>query len=307
MRYATSRLIQLPFDLLLISVLVFILLRLLPGDPALLVSPPGTTASELDVIRRELGLDRSVLLQLGDWLGQLVQGDLGRSVAVAPGQQVLVELIPRFIATLELTAAAMAFAIVIGVSTGIAAAMAPNSWVDGLSRIIALLGVCTPAFWLGLLAIIVFSVQLDWLPTGGRGSPSQLILPAMTLAFHAAAIISRNTRSAMLEVRQMDFVRTATAKGLPALRIVGKHALRNALLPVITVAAVQFGHLMAGAVVVETVFAWPGVGRALVSAISFRDYPLVQGIILLTASTFIVVNLVTDLLYGVVDPRVRVS
>jgi peptide/nickel transport system permease protein/oligopeptide transport system permease protein len=218
---------------------------------------------------------------------------------------VVAELQSYFPSTVQLAAAAMVVASLIGIPAGVIAAVKPNSIFDYLATLIALLGVSMPVFWFGLLAILYFSVDLGWFPVAGKGTFAHVVLPAVTLGTSAAAILTRMTRSSMLEVLNQDYVRTASAKGIKRSSVTLKHALRNALIPVVTVAGLQFGSLMAGTVLTETVFSWPGIGRLLVDSILARDYPVVQASVLLIATTFIVVNLVVDLLYGVIDPRLR--
>src|SRR5690606_22596944 len=215
------------------------------------------------------------------------------------------DLADYFPHTLELALAAIVFALVVGIGLGVASALRPNTWVDALAMILALIGVSMPTFWFGLLAIMYFSVELQWFPVTGRGTLAHLVLPAVTLGVSSTAIIARMTRSSMLEVLNQDFVRTARAKGAPGPGVVFKHALRNALVPVVTVGGLEFGALLAGAVITEPVFTWPGIGRLLVQSILARDYPVVQGAVLLIAVSFIVVNLVVDLVYGFIDPRIR--
>ena len=254
------------------------------------------------MIRSSLGLDRPLPIQYLSWLGNVLRGDLGRSARThRPVTQELRLTIP---ATVELTLSATVIAVLIGVAAGTTAAVRRNSIFDYSSMVVALLGVCTPSFWLGLMLMLLFAVKLDLFPTTGRGGLENLVLPAVTLGAGAAAIIARVTRSSMLEVLGMDYIRTAHSKGLSTRAVVLHHAVKNALIPVITVIGLEFGYLLAGAVVTETVFAYPGVGWLLVEAIGFRDYPVIQGALLLLALQFALVNLVVDVLYAFSDPRI---
>jgi ABC-type dipeptide/oligopeptide/nickel transport system permease component len=300
--YILRRLFYMTPILFGVSLVIFLILHLVPGDPARLVAGPDATLEDVKIIRSSLGLDRPLPVQYVSWLGNLFQGDLGRSARTH--RPVTHELWLTVPATVELTLTAVVVAIILGVGAGMIAAVRRNSIFDYASMVVALLGVCTPSFWLGLMLILVFAVKFDLLPTTGRGGLEYLVLPAVTLGAGAAAIIARVTRSSMLEVLGMDYIRTAHAKGLSARAVVLRHAMKNAFIPVITVIGLEFGYLLAGAVVTETVFAYPGVGRLLVEAIGFRDYPVIQGTLLLLALQFAVVNLVVDVLYGFIDPRI---
>jgi peptide/nickel transport system permease protein/oligopeptide transport system permease protein len=286
-----------------VATVIFVMVRLLPGDPARVIA--GLLASEEDVarIRHQLGLDQPIWIQYVDFVGRLLHGDLG--VSAHTNAPVLEEIGSRLPYTIELAVLATLVATILGIAAGVIAAMRRNSWVDlGISAA-SVFGISMPVFWLGLMLIIVFSIQLHLLPAAGAEDPRGVILPALTLSLFSVALIARQTRSAMLEVLGLDYVRTARAKGLSWRTVVLKHALRNALLPVITVIGLQFGALLGQAVVTETVFSWPGVGRLLIDSIFFRDYPMVQGIVLMFSVIFIVLNLITDLLYAYVDPRIR--
>jgi peptide/nickel transport system permease protein/oligopeptide transport system permease protein len=300
-RYILRRLLSMTPVLFGVSVVIFLILRLVPGDPARLVAGLDATQEGVKIIRSSLGLDRPLPVQYLAWLGNVFRGDLGRSTRThRPVTQELGLALP---ATVELTLCATVVAVLIGVTAGTTAAVRRNSFFDYGSMVVALLGVCTPSFWLGLMLMLVFAVKLDLFPTTGRGGLENLVLPAVTLGTDAAAIIARVTRSSMLEVLGMDYIRTAHAKGLSE-RAVVRHAVKNALIPVTTVIGPEFGYLLAGAVVTETVFAYPGVGWLLVEAIGFRDYPVIQGALLLLAMQFALVNLVVDVLCAVVDPRI---
>ena len=312
-RYLAQRLISALFVLVGVSVVVFLALHLTPGDPAQILLGPMATPTELATLRGQLGLDRPVLVQYGRWASQVAQGDFGRSIMLR--RPVLPELWRRFQATLVLAGGALLLAFPLGVLMGVLAATRPGSRIDGLSQVIAMIGISMPAFWVGLLLIIGFSVRLGWLPGTGMYAPAgdgglpdlvaHLILPAVTLSLVPFAIVSRLTRSSMLDVIAQDYVRTARAKGASERRVIGWHAFRNTLVPLVTVLGLEVGYLLAGAVYVETVFSWPGIGFMMVNAILTRDFPLVQGGVLLIATTYVVINLATDLLYMCVDPRVR--
>jgi peptide/nickel transport system permease protein len=286
-----------------VLIIVFLMVRLAPGDPAVFLAgefaPPETIAA----MRTRFGLDQPYHIQFGLYVGSLVQGDLGRSTRT---QRLVIDDLRQFFPnTLELAMGAMLIALLIGIPAGVIAALRQNTLTDLLVTIGSLIGVSMPVFWFGLLAMLYFSVQLGWFPVAGRGTLAHLVLPAVSLGLGSMAIIARMTRSSMLEVLGLDYVRTARAKGLPTARVVAKHALRNALIPVVTVGGLQFGQLLSGAVLTETVFAWPGIGRLLVDSIRARDYPVVQGSVLLIAVTFILINIAVDLIYGFIDPRIR--
>jgi len=303
LQYTLRRiLISIP-TLIGVLIIVFMMVRLAPGDPAVLLAGEFATPEVIERARERFGLDRSYPEQFVRFVGGLVQGDLGRSTRT--NRLVTTDLATFFPNTLELALAAIVVALVVGVPAGVISALRPNGPLDFGVTFIALLGVSMPVFWFGLLAILFFSVQLGWFPVAGRGTWQHLVLPAITLGLSSTAIIARMTRSSMLEVLNLDFVRTARAKGLPDRSVVLKHALRNALVPVVTVVGLQFGALLAGAVITETVFTWPGIGRLLVDSIRARDYPVVQGSVLLIAVSFVLVNLVVDLIYGFIDPRIR--
>jgi glutathione transport system permease protein len=289
--------------LITVSILVFGFVRLLPGDPARLVAGPDASEADVRVVRQELGLDRPIYWQYAHYLGEMFRGNLGRSSRTR--QPVSYEIGQRFMPTLWLTLAAMAWATVVGMGIGVLSGVKRGRWQDQGGMILAVSGLSFPPFWLGLLLIDLFAVRLGWLPTGGCETPAAIVLPSFTLGLGVAAVLARFTRSAFVEVASEDYVRTARAKGLPERRVVWTHTLRNALIPVITMTGLQFGFLLGGAVVVETVFAWPGLGRLLVDSISYRDYPVIQAEILLFSFEFILINLAVDLLYAVVNPEIR--
>jgi len=283
--------------------LVFFLIHLVPGDPV--EAMLGETASTVDkgALRRQLGLDQPLGTQYLRFLSRLAKGDLGESLY---GQGPVMELISaRFPATVELTLAAMGIAMLLAFTLGTLAAVKKNSWVDQASLLFSLFGLSTPNFWLGPLLIIFFAIDLGWLPVSGRGGWNHLILPALTLGTSMAAILTRMVRSSLLEAIRQDYIQTARAKGLSEWSVWLKHAAGNSLISVTTILGLQFGALLAGSVITETIFAWPGIGRLTLEAIQTRDYPLLQGCILIIACSYLVINLCTDILYRAADPRIR--
>lgn len=289
--------------LLGVTLVVFLLVRLIPGDPARVIA--GLLAGEEEVrrLRVELGLERPIYVQYAIFLGRLVRGDLGLSAATrAP---VIEEIGIRMKPTTLLAASSIIVATVLGLAAGVVSATRQYSLLDYLVMGVALFGVSVPVFWLGLMSMLLFSVYLRWLPAGGYGTAAHFVLPTAALAAFSVAIIARMTRSSLLETFNQDYVRTARAKGVHRRGVILRHALKNALIPVITVIGLQFGALLGGAILTETTFAWPGMGRLLVSAITARDYPVVQGIVLTFAAVFTLVNLAVDLLYAYVDPRIH--
>lgn len=289
--------------LLGVTVLVFGIVRMLPGDPAQTLAGVYATRDTVERVRRELGLDQPIHMQYVQFMSGLFQGDLGRSIRT--GRPVSIEVWERLLPTLELTAMSLLLATLFGITAGVVSASKPYSLFDYTSMALALVGVSAPVFWLGLMLMLLFSVQLGWLPAAGRGTINHLILPSIALAANSIALIARFTRSTMLEVLRMEYVGTARAKGLREPTVILRHAFRNALIPVITIVGLRFGTLLSGAVLTETVFNWPGVGRLMVDSILARDYPVVQGAVLMVAGSFVVINLVVDLLYSVVNPRVQ--
>ncbi len=289
--------------MLAVSVIVFGILHIAPGDPATMLAGEDARPEDVAAIRAKYGLDQPLYVQYGVWLANAVQGDLGRSIVTR--RPVIQEIMARLPSTVELAIAALLLAMVVGVVVGVISATRQYSLIDHASMLVALLGVSAPVFWLGLMLILFFSVELRWFPTGGGGSLQALVLPAITLGSASMAIIARMTRSSMLEVIRQDYVRTARAKGLVEQVVVLRHALKNALIPVVTVVGLQFGYLLGGAVVTETVFSRPGLGRLLVTSILSRDFPVVQGTLMLLAVSFVLVNLLVDITYGMLDPRIR--
>jgi len=285
-----------------VSILVFSIVRFIPGDPARAIAGVHASPRYVEQVRRELLLDEGLHVQYFVYMTNLVQGDMGRSALTR--RPVTVELMERFPNTLVLTAAAMAIAIAFGMSAGIVSATRRYSLFDNFSMLAALIGVAAPVFWLGIMFQLLFSVNLGWLPSGGIGTWRHLVLPALTLGLATTALIARITRSSMLDVLGQDYITTARSKGLVERIVIYKHALKNALIPVVTVMGLQFGTLLGGAVLTETVFSWPGIGRLMVDSILNRDYPVVQGAVLLLAVFFVLINLVVDVIYAYLDPRI---
>jgi peptide/nickel transport system permease protein/oligopeptide transport system permease protein len=281
---------------------VMLTLDLIPGDPVALMLGDAATKETVAQFREHLGLDKPLLVRYLQYLGQVARGDLGRSIQ--QNRPVVDELAEAWPATVQLALAALVLAAVVGIASGIVSAVWPNSVFDAISRLASLFGLSMPVFWTGLVMIVVFAFWLPWFPVGGTGSPAHLVLPAIALALPSIAMIARMTRSSVLEVLREDYVRTARAKGVGERLVVVKHALRNAAIPILTLVGLQAGQLMGGAVLTETVFAWPGLGRLMVKAIFARDYILLQGAVLIFAVAFVVINLVVDLSYGALDPRV---
>jgi len=309
--YVARRLLGIIPVLVLVALGSFLLIHLVPGDPAVVMLGNEATPAQLETLRTQLGLGRSLPEQFVLWLGQALRGNLGESFFL--GRPVSRALIERLPATMQLAVLSLVFSLLIGIPAGLIAAVRQNTWWDQLVMATAIGGISIPSFWLGLALILVFSVQLGWLPSGGytplwedvvQGLRT-LILPAVSLGSMQAALIARMTRSSMLEVLRQDYVRTAKAKGVQDWWVIVKHALKNAMIPVITTIGTAFGVLLGGAVVVEIVFTYPGLGRLVVLAVQRRDYPLVQGALLLTSVIYVVVNLAVDLLYGVFDPRIK--
>jgi peptide/nickel transport system permease protein len=301
--YLLRRLLQVVPLALIVVTLVFSLLHLIPGDPVAIMLGEGARAADVEALRQRLGLDRPLHAQYLAFLGGLVRGDLGTSIVSGrPVVQVVVEHYP---ATLELALAAMAVAVALALPLGVMAALWQDRWVDHGSRFLALLGVSMPNFWLGPLLILLFSIYAGWFPVSGRGSLAHLVLPALTLGSALAGFLTRLVRSSLAQELHQPYLRTARAKGLPERTVVVRHALGNALIPVVTVLGLQFGALLTGAIITETVFSWPGLGRLLIQSIQARDYPVVQAGVLAMALTYVLVNLGTDLLYAWLDPRIR--
>lgn len=304
--FLLRRLLYAVFVVLGVVTLVFVVLRLLPGDAAYALAGPTATQAEVDALRQTLGLDQPVWVQYGIFLRQVAQGDFGHSV-YNNNASALDLVLERMPATLELVIPALLLAIVVAFTLGAVAALKTGTWLDDLLSAIAIAGDAAPSFWIGPLLIIVFARNLGWLPTSGRGGVEYMILPVITLALPLFAVSMRLVRSGLLETLNREYVRTARAKGLAERVILSRHVFRNMLIPVVTYVGLQLGHLLSGAVVVETVFAWPGVGRLLVDSIPNRDYTVIQVAVIIFASLFVLVNLLVDLLYGVIDPRIEYS
>ena len=280
------------------------MLYMLPGDPAeALLGPNVVSADQVEQLREQLGLNDPLYIQYGRFLGGALRGDFGRSLRSR--RPVFEELLTQLPATLELTFGALGLAIAIGFPLGLLAALRPNTWIDSLSMLIAVAGLAMPSFWLCMLLIFFFSVHLGWFPATGQGGLERLVLPVFALGYYAASLIARLVRSATLEVLRQDYITTARAKGLAGSVVMYRHVMRNALIPVITILGVQFGFLLGGTVIVETIFGRPGIGRLLVDGILYQDYRVVQATIVFIATGFLTTNLVVDIIYGLIDPRIR--
>ncbi|KQZ98892.1 MAG: glutathione ABC transporter permease GsiC [Achromobacter sp.] len=301
--YIVKRLLGMIPTLLLVAVVVFLFVHMLPGDPARLAAGPEADQQTVELVRKELGLDLPLPQQFVRYFSHMLQGDLGTSLRTK--RPVSTEIAERFMPTLWLTLASMVWSVGFGMIIGIVSAVWRNRWPDRLGMTLAVSGISFPAFALGMMLMQIFSVNLGWLPTVGASTWQHYILPSITLGAAVAAVMARFTRASFVEVVQEDFVRTARAKGLSERRVIIKHALRNALIPVVTMMGLQFGFLLGGSIVVETVFNWPGLGRLLVDAVTQRDYPVIQGLVLLFSLEFILINLIVDVLYGVINPSIR--
>ncbi|MGL4960055.1 MAG: ABC transporter permease [Inquilinus sp.] len=301
--YLTRKLVALPLILLGVSFLIFGAVRMLPGDPARIMAGPQATGDAVDGMRTRLGLDQPFLVQYGLFLSRAARGDLGTSIKSA--KPVIEEVGERFPNTLWLALVSYTMAILVGVAAGMLAAVYRNAWPDQMVMIAAIGGASVANFWLALMMMNLFAVQLKWLPLLGTGGWQNYVMPAIALGLLPAALIARMTRSSMLEVIGQDYIRTARAKGLGSRAIYRKHALRNALIPIVTIVGLNFGGLLGGAVVTESVFNWNGIGRLLVDAVRYRDYPIIQGVTLLTVTSVVVVNFLADLLIAAINPRIR--
>ncbi|MBW2015762.1 MAG: ABC transporter permease [Deltaproteobacteria bacterium] len=302
-QYVVKRLISTIPVLIGISIMLFFMLRALPGDPAQVLAGQMATQEDIQLIRTQLGLDRPIYIQYATFFWRLIRFDLGRSARTQ--NPVILEIWARLPNTIILAVIAITLACLFGIPAGIISAVRPYSVLDYFVTAATLFGISMPVFWLGLMLVVVFSVLLHWLPAGGTGSWKHLILPSITLSAFVVAFIARMTRSSMLEVLSQDYTTTARSKGLKEKVVIIKHALKNALIPIITVVGLQFGMLLGGAVLTETVFAWPGLGRLIVDSILARDYPVIQGAILIFGLLYILVNLIVDVIYAFVDPRIR--
>jgi peptide/nickel transport system permease protein len=301
-RYVARRLGYALLSLFLLSLTIFLFVRA-TGDPAVLLVEPGASKDDLEMVRRQLGLDRPLLVQYASFLRDVALGDFGHSFYYrTPVLDLYLSRLPN---SLLLATAAMGFSLLVGIPTGVLAAVRVNRWWDSVGKIFALLGLSMPSFWIGLLMILFFSVYLGWLPSSGAGTPLHLVMPAVALGWYFAAAHMRLTRSSMLEVLGAEYVKLARLKGLPEALVIAKHAFKNALIPVLTLAGINLVIMVNVAVVVETVFAWPGIGRLLYEGVAFRDFPVVQATVLLGGTMIVIVNLVVDVLYAVIDPRIR--
>lgn len=301
--YIVQRVLLAVLVVLGVSVITFFL-TFLSGDPAVLMLPPDASSEQIARFRRDWGFDRPIIEQYASFMIRALQGDLGTSLR--HGTPALPLITDRLPATFQLTLTAMLLAIGLAIPLGVISATNRGKLIDLLTMAVALLGQALPNFWLAIMAILLFAVTLGWLPTSGRGTWLHLVLPAGVLATGLMALLTRITRSSMLEILSEDYVRTARAKGLPHWAVLSRHALRNALIPLVTVIGLQFGYILGGAVVVETVFTWPGVGLFTIQAITNRDYPVVQAAVLILSTAVVIINLLVDLLYGLLDPRIRI-
>ncbi len=286
-----------------VSTFVFFMVHLIPGDPATVMLGVRATPTRVAALRESMGLDEPLVVQYGNFLLNVVQGDFGRSFRT--NRPVVHEIQVRMWPTVQLALAGMGLALLIGIASGVLAASKRDTWVESAVMVLAMIGISIPNFVLGMLLMLFFSVHLLWLPTMGYGTPFHLVLPALSLGFLYSAIIARITRSSMVEILGMDYIRSARAKGLSEQTVMYKHALRNGLIPVVTIAGLYLGVLLGGAVVIETLFSWPGLGRLAVESIAARDYPMIQGIVLVLATGFVFVNLLVDISYGFLDPRIQ--
>jgi len=305
LRYIIKRVLEIIPIIIVVSILSFLFIHFIPGDPARLVAGKDATLEDVQNVREELGLNDPIWKQYISYMGNLLQGNLGTSLKT--GLPVSDMFTSRFMPSIYLTFFAMIWATIIGLLIGALSAVFKNKWPDYLGMVTAVSGISLPGFWLGLLLIQLFSVQLGILPTGGSEGFKSYILPSLTLGAGIMSMIARFTRSSLLETLQTDYIRTGRAKGLKESVVIIQHALRNSLIPVVTIAGLQFGFLLGGSVVVETVFSFPGMGRLLIDSIAFRDYPVIQSALLLFAIEFIIVNLVVDILYSVLNPKIQVQ
>jgi ABC-type dipeptide/oligopeptide/nickel transport system permease component len=301
-RFILRRMGYAALSLLLLCLIIFLFVRL-TGDPTVLLVEPGAAKGDVEAMRARLGLDRSLIVQFGSFMADLARGDLGQSFYYrTPVFELYLSRLPN---SLMLAVAAMSFSLLIGIPSGILASVRVNSWWDSAGKLFALLGLSLPSFWTGLLLILFFSVYLGWLPSSGSGTPLHLLMPAFALGWYFAAAHMRLTRSSMLDVLGSEYVKLARLKGLPEALVIAKHAFKNALIPVLTLAGINLVLMVNVSVVVETVFAWPGIGRLLFEGIAFRDFPVVQATVLLSGIMIVAVNLIIDVLYAVIDPRIR--
>lgn len=303
LNYFLKRLLGLIPTLLIVAVLVFLFVHLLPGDPARLAAGPEADEAVINLVRQELGLDKPLPMQFIHYFANVLQGDFGTSIVSR--RPVSAEIATRFMPTLWLTVTSMVWAVIFGMAIGIASAVWRNRWPDRIGMTLAVSGISFPAFALGMLLMQIFSVNLGWLPTVGADTWQHYILPSITLGAAVAAVMARFTRASFIDVMQEDYMRTARAKGVRETRVLLKHGLRNAMIPVVTMMGLQFGFLLGGSIVVEKVFNWPGLGRLLVDSVEMRDYPVIQAEVLLFSLEFILINLLVDMLYAAINPSIR--
>lgn len=303
LRFLGKRLLQIIPILLLVSIFIFLFVHMIPGDPARLVAGEDATIEDVELVRKELGLDKPIVEQYVTYMKNLAAGDFGKSLKT--GREVSYEIGERFMPTFWLTVWSMSWAVIAGLIIGVVSATKRNKWQDYLGMFGAVSGLSLPSFWLGLMLIQLFAVTLGWLPSGGMESWKSYILPAFTLGTGVAAVVARFTRSSLMDVLKEDYIRTGRSKGLNERRITWGHGLRNAMIPVVTMTGLQFGFLLGGSVVIESVFSWPGLGKLLIDSVAYRDYPVIQAEMLIFALEFIIINLVVDLLYGILNPQIR--
>ncbi|CAN2255421.1 MULTISPECIES: glutathione ABC transporter permease GsiC [Bacillus] len=302
-KYSIKRLLLMIPLLFIITVIVFMFVHMIPGDPARLIAGSDATIDEIKLVREKYGLDQPLYQQYISYMSNLFQGDLGTSIQA--GRPVAEMLSERFMPTFWLTVVSMFWSLLFGIPIGLVSAVKRNKWQDHATMIFAVSAISIPSFWLGLMLMQLFSVQLGWLPTGGMDSWKHYILPSITLGAGVAAIIARFTRSAVMDVLKNDYIRTSRAKGLHEYTVLMKHAFRNAMIPVVTMTGLQFGFMLSGSIITETLFSWPGLGRLLINSIVSRDYPVIQAELLLFSFEFLLINLIVDLLYGWLNPKVR--
>lgn len=305
LRYICKRIVGVIPTLIIVVTFVFFFVRLIPGDPARQVAGPQATKEDVEMVREQLGLNKSVPYQYATYITGLVKGDLGTSLRTK--RPVLTEVQGRYMNTVRLTLLSLTWSVIAGVLIGVWSGRHRSKWQDYTGMTVAVSGISMPSFWIGFMLIMIFSVNLRWLPTTGAGSFKNLILPSITLGVSIAAIIARFTRSSIIEVMKEDYVRTARAKGLKENIVIWKHVFRNSMISVVTVVGLQFGFLLGGAVVVETVFAFPGLGSLLIESVNYRDYPAIQSLILIFSLHFVLINLIVDVLYAVLNPEIQLS
>lgn len=303
LRFLMKRLLEIIPILLLVSILIFLFVHMIPGDPARLVAGEDATLEDVELVRKELGLDKPMHEQYITYMTNLFQGDLGTSLKTK--RPVTEEIGERFMPTFWLTVWSMVWAVVVGLIIGVVSATKRNKWQDYVGMFGAVSGLSLPSFWLGLMLIQLFAVTLGWFPTGGMESWKSYILPSFTLGTGVAAVVARFTRSSLMDVLKEDYIRTGRSKGLNEHSVIWGHGLRNAMIPVVTMTGLQFGFLLGGSVVIESVFSWPGLGKLLIDSVAYRDYPVIQAEMLIFAFEFILINLIVDLLYGVLNPQIR--